>query len=231
MADSPLYRVNCGGPFVSDPDGGLTWESDNSGNPSIYFVPPLSGDAQSFEVSDPIDLTDDSLPAYAIEEIFQTEKFNNFAGNLTYQFPVTAGDNYRVNLYTAELFFTAAGERVYDGVVDGVVVFADVDRYAIVDSAFKGYRYSIGVTATTNTLEFVARRNIQNPAINALEIARILTPGSSGVAIPIQQNPTAKTLDASNTAKSDGHFPIARGNTKRPTIDINQQSNHARIDQ
>src|SRR5690606_11679522 len=99
----PIYRVNVGGPTVTDPAGILNWSSDSAGSPSPYHV---VGGMNFNGTGNAINITDPSIPANTPMSIFQTERWdaNDGAANeLTYQFPVTNG-TYEVRVYVAELY-------------------------------------------------------------------------------------------------------------------------------
>ena len=63
----------------------------------------------------------------ASQSVYQTERYNNF----TYTFTnLAAGASYKVRLHFAEIFYAAAGIRVFNVFINGTQVLANFDIYA-----------------------------------------------------------------------------------------------------
>jgi beta-galactosidase len=129
-----LYRVNCGGPDVTDSHGNH-WHADRDFAPGANWgstswaseypdVPPRLGSER--ETSDPIrgaNLTD--------EKLFQTFRYGR--AKLHYRFAVPNGD-YRVELYFTEPWYgrgggNCTGWRLFDVAVNGSTVLREVDLW------------------------------------------------------------------------------------------------------
>src|SRR5438067_8684992 len=93
-------RINCGGPAYTDA-AGHNWLADT------YFV---GGTKYSFGTKSVAGTNDPAL--------YQTERY---AANLVYNIPVTNG-SYTVTLLFAEMYFTAAGQRVFSVALEGQTV-------------------------------------------------------------------------------------------------------------
>ncbi len=104
---SSVWRVNAGGAAYPD-SWGNTWTADSNYD---------SGTIHS--VTNTVTNTNDSL-------LYQSERYGT---PFTYSFDVPAG-NYQVTLKFAELFWEAAGARVFDVFINGSMVLDDFDVYA-----------------------------------------------------------------------------------------------------
>ncbi len=173
----PLYRVNVGGPAVTDPAGIMNWESDNFASPSVHYV---TGGPNFGGTGDPVDISSGSIPADTPMELFQTERWDNNDGlpnALAYDFPVANG-TYEVRIYVAELYtgITAAGQRVFDAEVEGTVPAAldNIDPFAL--AGFEaGYMVSAEVAVLDGSLSLRFLHQTENPAIKAIEIVESST--------------------------------------------------------
>ncbi|OUL34331.1 malectin domain-containing carbohydrate-binding protein [Nostoc sp. 106C] len=124
------------------------------------------------------------------DPLYQTERYLK---NLSYAIPVTNGD-YTVNLKFAEIYFTAAGQRVFSvnaenqSVLSNLDIFAQAGSNTALDKAF-----NVKVNDGTLNLDFLASTN--NAKIAAIEI------------IPVSTTPTAQVIvqqTGGNTAVTEG---------------------------
>jgi N-acetylneuraminic acid mutarotase len=138
-------RINAGGGAFTDSQGGA-WAADNrfSGGSTFTTTQPING-----TVDDPL---------------YQTERYGNFS----YQIPVPNG-TYEVVLHFAEIFFTSAGQRVFDVLVGGAVAVDNLDIWAQVGALTP---LVITVPATVSdgvlTLQFV--NVVNNAKLSAVEV-------------------------------------------------------------
>jgi hypothetical protein len=109
-----LFRVHCGGPAFVD-SAGHFWEAD------AHYE-----GGQVFGIPDSMPILNTNMPG-----LYRSERWNDPASPMKYTFPVRAG-GYRVNLHFAEIYDQnlAAGKRVFDVIVNGSVVAADLDIFA-----------------------------------------------------------------------------------------------------
>lgn len=85
-------------------------------------------------------LTGSAVPA----EVFQTERYGEFS----YTIPnLTPGSAYAVTLYFAEIYNTAAGQRVFDVAINGVTVLSAFDIFVAAGGANKAVAGSFNTTA------------------------------------------------------------------------------------
>src|SRR5262249_32661267 len=79
----------------------------------------------TFSTTDAIDTTGVASPAP--QAVYQTERFGNF----TYTVPgLTPGASYTVRLHFAEIFWTSAGQRVFNVAINGQQVLSNFDIFA-----------------------------------------------------------------------------------------------------
>jgi hypothetical protein len=144
---SALYRINVGGGALTDTRG-RTWSADN------YF----SGSTSTFAVAQSINQTQNSA-------IYQKVRYGN---TFSYALPVPNG-NYTVVLHLAELYFNAAGQRVFDVAAEGTVALPGVDVWAA-GGQFTALRKTIPVTVKDGVLDlsFTSRANYAN--LSGLEV-------------------------------------------------------------
>ena len=195
-----LYRVNAGGPEIPALDGNLNWSPDTDAANSP-FLATNSGTTGTFGTGAAITLNG-SVPAGTPANIFQQERFDfDGAPNMEWDFPVAPGTEVEVRLYFAELFdgITAAGQRVFDVAVEGVVpaAFDNVDPFAIAGGLNTGFMLKDTVTVNDDgvlDLDFIG--SVENPAIKGIEI---LTGATSGAYINSAQILTSDQLDPDST--------------------------------
>ncbi len=156
-----VYRINTGGPLVTDPTG--DWLADSVS--SSYVT---TGKFWSNPVA--IDTTNvDPVP----DKLFTSERFDPAAGaDMEWSLPATNG-NYRINLYFAEIWpgAYATGKRQFavslENQVDDVI---DVYGQA---GANKAMVKSYDVQVTDGNLSIGFTHNVENPSIKAIEVVSI----------------------------------------------------------
>jgi beta-glucanase (GH16 family) len=91
----------------------------------------------------------------APQAVYQTERFGAF----TYTIPnLTAGASFTVNLHFAETFWTAAGKRQFNSVINGATVLTNFDIFAAAGGANTAIVKSFRATASTTgtiTIQFI----------------------------------------------------------------------------
>jgi len=129
----------------------------------------------------------------APQAVYQTERWNNN----TYTFPnLIAGTSYKVRLHFAEIYYNAAGIRVFNVFINGIQVLANFDIFA-----------ATGVMNKATVREFTATANGSGQII----IQYINIPGkdnakSSGIEIlPLLAAPTGLTA----TLTSNGQVELS----------------------
>ena len=139
--------LNSGGPSYTDSQGQL-WSADMD----------FTGGYSASTTHTIANTTDPTL--------YQTERY----GNSTYQFSVPPG-NYTVILKFAEIYWTAAGKRIFNASINGTQVLSNFDIVAAAGAAFTAIDKSFPVTVTANsiTIQFTTG-SADLPKISAIEI-------------------------------------------------------------
>ncbi|MEO1064013.1 MAG: malectin domain-containing carbohydrate-binding protein [Actinomycetota bacterium] len=193
-AGTVLYRVNAGGPAVTDPNG--DWDVDTNASPSIFRTA-----ANFATTTDTIDLSDPTVPAGTPEAIIQSERWSNH----TWAFPVVAGSEVEVRLYAAEIF-NGVSSRIYDLSVDGVLVADDLDLLTTYGP--DGAVVIDTVITSDGTVDIeVGPASADNPKINAIEIREITPAPPSGLGAVIERinagGPTVTAIDGEQDWEAD----------------------------
>src|SRR5580692_269476 len=97
---------------------------------------------------------------------------HNRYGNFTYTIPgLTAGANYTVRLDFAEEYWTTAGSRTFNVLINGTQVLTSFDIFATAGGEFKGVTESFTATASSVgavTIQFVTVKD--NAQVNGIEV-------------------------------------------------------------
>lgn len=144
-----IIRVNAGGTLYKDPAGN-TWSADTGA---------LNGEAWGENVQ----IANTSTPS-----LYQTCRWAwDYLG---YRYTVPNG-TYTVKLKFAEIWFTKAGERVQDIVINGQTVLKNFDMVAAGGGAFRAVDKAFTVNVTNGTIEIGLYGVVDEPQINAIEIS------------------------------------------------------------
>ena len=133
---------------------------------------------------------------------------HNRYGNFTYTIPgLTAGASYTVRLDFAEEYWTAAGSRTFNVLINGNQVLTNFDIYAAAGGEFKGVAESFTATANSNgtlSVQFVTVKD--NAQVNGIEISPAgggTTTNTVTVTNPGGQTATVGTAASLQVAASD----------------------------
>ncbi len=159
-ASKLVIRVACGANEPYTDKNGNVWLADEVKAPGASLTPPDGSTverAEEFEV-----------PNVAFPQIFRTERYSMSA----YEFNLPNG-KYTVRLHFAECFtgITGVGQRVYSFVVQGQEPVKDFDLFKEAGGPYKAIQREYkGVAVTDGKLMITFTPNIENPAINGIEI-------------------------------------------------------------
>ncbi|MGI9456489.1 MAG: malectin domain-containing carbohydrate-binding protein, partial [Aeoliella sp.] len=166
MAGEILYRVNVGGPEIVDT---TVWTADSSSSPSPY-VNSVGGNSFRSSTSQPVDVSDPSIPVGTPADLFDTYRYDLAGGTeMEWDFAVTPG-SYEVRLYFAETWSGAqsTGVREFDVQIEGETLLDGYDIFADV-GGFAGVTKTFTVTSDTN-LDIDFLHQTENPAVYGIEI-------------------------------------------------------------
>jgi hypothetical protein len=104
------------------------------------------------------------------QSVFQTERFGEF----TYTLPgFTAGRAATVTLYFAETFWTAAGQRTFNVVINGATVLSAFDIFAAAGGANRAIARTFNTNANGNgqvVIQLTRGGGPDNPKISGLTV-------------------------------------------------------------
>ncbi|MBN2131766.1 MAG: malectin, partial [Sedimentisphaerales bacterium] len=169
-------RVACGAyePYT-DKDGNV-WLPDEVKAPGASLSPP---DGMTIERTEDYEVANVPFP-----EIFRNERY----GMSAYEFGLPNG-KYTVRLHFAETFdgIYGEGDRVFSFAVQGQPPVKDFDIFKEAGGAYKAIQREYkGVEVTDGKLKITFTSNVENPAINGIEIfAEPAAPVESGLAIRV----------------------------------------------
>lgn len=146
-AQTPI-RVRCGTSTPYTDSKGNVWTADSGSN-----------GGSEYSLTHAISGTPD-------QPLFETERWN--APHLTYQFTLPNG-TYQVNVLLAEIYFSAAGQRVMSISMQGTTVFPSVDIVKDV-GPFAADTKSANESVTNGTLTIDMTATVNNPKCSAIEI-------------------------------------------------------------
>ncbi len=160
LAGKLVIRVACGAyqPYI-DKEGNL-WLPDEVKAAGASLTPP---DGMTVERAEEFE-----VPNVAFPQIFRTERYSMSA----YEFSLPNG-KYTVRLHFAECFtgITGVGQRVYSFAVQGQMPEIDFDIWKEAGGPYRAIRREYkGVEVTEGKLRITFTPNIENPAINGIEI-------------------------------------------------------------
>ena len=120
----------------------------------------------------------------APQSVYQHNRYGNF----TYTIPgLTAGASYNVRLDFAEEYWTTAGSRTFNVLINGTQVLTNFDIFATAGGEFKAVAESFNAIASSAgavTIQFVSVKD--NAQVNGIEITPVSGgsgPGTGGVDI------------------------------------------------
>lgn len=146
-------RVNAGGPDYTDARGNL-WSADNGftvGTGNLVVNAPIAG------TSDPA--------LYSSEHYGQN-------GVLEWAAQVPNGQ-YNVTLKFAEIWFNAAGKRVFNIAINGAQVEAGLDIFAAAGGEYTALDRTYPVTVTGGQIDIVCHGLTDNPKFSAIEVEQL----------------------------------------------------------
>jgi hypothetical protein len=146
-----VYRIDCGGGAISP----FTADQFFSGGTARTVTNTISTSGLT-----------NAAPA----GVYRRERY----GNVTYTLPgLVASATYTVRLHFAELFWTAAGRRLFNVAINGTTVLSSFDIFATTGAEFKATLNEFTATATSSgqiVLTFTTVKD--NATIEGIEIIR-----------------------------------------------------------
>jgi len=180
-----IASINAGGPAVSNSGGGdnpFVADEDYSTGGTTYSV--------TNTITIPASIATTAAPAAVYQSARQ--------GTVTYTIPgLIAGTSYTVRLHFAELYFSAAGDRVFNVAINGTAVLTNFDIYATAKANYTAVVEQFTATANSSGQIVIAYTNgsIDQPMINGVEVL-----GASTSCTTVPSAPTGFTATASSSS-------------------------------
>jgi len=185
LGGTSIASINAGGPAVSNSGGG-----DNS----FVADEDFSTGGTTYSVTNTITIPASIATTAAPAAVYQSAR----QGTVTYTIPgLTAGASYTVRLHFAELYFSAAGDRVFNVAINGTAVLTNFDIYATAKANFTAVVEQFTATANSSGQIVIAYTNgtIDQPMINGIEVL-----GSSTGCASVPSAPTGFTATPSSSS-------------------------------
>jgi fibronectin type 3 domain-containing protein len=180
-----IVSINAGGPAESNSSGG-----DNS----FVADEDYNTGTTTYSVTNTITIPASVASTAAPAAVYQSAR----QGTVTYTIPgLTAGTSYTVRLHFAELYFSAAGDRVFNVAINGTTVLTNFDIYATAGANYTAVVEQFTATANSSGDIVIAFTNgtIDQPMINGVEVL-----GSSTSCTTVPSAPTGLTATATSSS-------------------------------
>jgi len=180
-----IVSINAGGPAESNSGGG-----DNS----FVADEDFSTGGTTYSVTNTITIPASVATVAAPAAVYQSAR----QGTVTYTIPgLSAGTSYTVRLHFAELYFSAAGDRVFNVAINGTTVLTNFDIYATAKANYTAVVEQFTATANSSGDIVIAFTNgtVNQPMFNGIEVL-----GSSTSCTTVPSAPTGLTATASSSS-------------------------------
>ncbi len=156
VATTTVAQIHAGGGQV----GTFVADTDFSGGSSTYSTAATINTTNVANAAPPA--------------VYQTERFGDFSNGDTFAYTLpnlTPGASYTLRLHFAEIYWTAAGQRLFNVAVNGNQVLTNFDVFATAGGANKAVVESLPVTADNTGKVTVSFTNvIDNAKVSGLEL-------------------------------------------------------------
>jgi hypothetical protein len=192
VAQTTTFRINVHGPAYTDTLNRV-WEADTT---NTYFT----GGIGFFNCPLLIDNTDD-------DPLYCTYRYWTSVPTLPathYAFSIPNG-TYQVALYFAETYFNAAGNRVFDILLENTVVRSYYDIFAVAGGKNIATSLTFTVVVTDGRLNIAFQNRVNNPLVNAIEVVPAV-PGATKSPTPPTNAPVPSKPSAVRINVAGGQY-------------------------
>ncbi|MBN1600741.1 MAG: AGE family epimerase/isomerase [Chitinispirillaceae bacterium] len=177
---SVVYQINCGSNSSAAP-----YSADRFGTGGTLRT--VSNSISASGLTDP-----------APQGVYQNERY----GNSTYTIPdLVPSAMYRVRLHFAELYWTAAGRRVFDVSINETTVLSNFDIYASAGSRYKAIIREFTATANSSgQIVIIFTTRTDNATIEGIEVIEAIPDNPPELVNPASATPAV--VAGSTTALS-----------------------------
>lgn len=181
--DGTIVAVNAGGPAYTSTTG------------TLYGADKWFSGGRTYSKATAITATENDV-------LYQSERFGDF----TYAIPVANGD-YTVTLQFAEIYWSAAGKRIFDVEIEGAEVQSNLDLVAAAGQ-YAAYDVAIPVSVTDNVLDISFHTNANNAKVSAIKVT-----AEMGTQPPVNHAPVADHDTATTTEETAVAIPVLANDT------------------
>jgi len=114
--------------------------------------------------------------AFGDPALYTTERWGKY---VAYDLPAVAGNNYKLTILLAELYFTSANSRLFNVYVNGLRVIQNLDKYALAGGKNIACDTILDVHATSSKIKIECYASKDNASINGIALVEVN--GSSGL--------------------------------------------------
>lgn len=206
-AAATSYRVNSGGPAVTDSQGN-SWQADafySAGNTASTSHGITNASGQALPTAD--------------QALYKTERYsplNGPAGTLGFAYTfssLTPGQLYVVTLKFVEFYFSAVGQRIFSVNINGNPVLHDFDIYASAGGRYKALDKAFSATADSSgriVISFYLGSK-DDPKVDAISVV------PSGTTTTTSTTPTTSSTSTTPTTTSTSTTPTTTSTTPTTT--------------
>jgi hypothetical protein len=187
---APIDVRSGGGQYVDAQ--GVVWAADYG----------YSGTSSTFSTSNPIGGT-------TSDALYQDERWGQ---NFEYSFPVPNG-NYKVTLKFSENFFSNAGARVFNVVINNQPVLTNFDIFAQAGAEYQALDESFSIPVSNGLITIQFSGVVQNGKIDAIQISQTSQTNSSPANVGISLSPASVTLTTGGGSTQFGAIVTGSSNT------------------
>jgi hypothetical protein len=142
-------RINAGSTGYTGP-GGAVWSSDTDYSGGFTYS------------------TTHGIAGAKDQQAFQSER----AGMSGYAIPVPQAGVYRVTLDLAEIYWTAAGKRIFSVTAEGQPAVSNIDIYKLV-GGFRALEISFDVNVTDGVLNLGFTASVDHPKVDGIQVTAL----------------------------------------------------------
>jgi hypothetical protein len=160
------------------PGGGTVVAAINAGGAAFTAADGTAYKADQFFSGGQTFTSTAAIAGTTDDMLYQSERWGNFS----YAFPVADG-TYNVTLQFAEIWWDAAGKRVFDVTAEGNKILDDLDIFAAAQGKNKAVDFTVPVAVSDGTLNLQFTTGIDNAKIGAI---RVTSSDDGGTASPVE---------------------------------------------
>lgn len=108
--------------------------------------------------------------AYGDEAVYKSERWGKY---VAYDLPAVSGNDYKLTLKLAEIYFSTANSRIFDVYVDGARVIQNLDKYALAGGKNIAFDTIMDVHAISGKIKVECYASKDNASVNGLALVEV----------------------------------------------------------